>query len=105
MKNEVKKHTGKGENTGKKAPAMNFEENRPFELEGHFLSHDDVTFLAEYSLYNAILPSTITTETQELDGKGVVAGKTITTQKLPGNWEAAARWLEIQALRARKDCL
>ncbi len=101
MKNKVKKHTGKGENTGKKAPVRDIDKPTPFEIEGHYLSHDDVSLIAEAVLFNAILPSTVTTESKELDGKGVVVGETITTQKLPGNWEAAARWLEIQALRAR----
>ncbi len=101
MKHEIEKHPSKGENTGKKAPAMSFDEHRPFELDGHYLSHDDISFLAEYALFNAILPSTVTTESKELDGEGVVVGETITKQKLPGNWEAAARWLEIQALKAR----
>ncbi len=81
-------------------------DDRPFLLREKgkdlYLSADDVSYMAEHILYQAMLPSRDVSTVETFDPQtGKVIEKTRTTTSSPGDWQAAAAWLTIEALKGK----
>mgnify|MGYP001382829923 CR=1 FL=1 len=82
-------------------PLFHGSDERPFplELDGKtiFLTAADVSELAQQVLYQAMLTGHRENIEEEFDEHGNVISRTTSIEHVPGDWRAAARWLQLQA--------
>jgi len=83
-------------------PLYHGSEERRFPLESAdgrtlYMTVEDVSELAQQILFQAMLPGHKKSVEEEFDEHGNVISETTTTEHVPGDWRAAAKWLQLQA--------